>query len=148
MPVSSSASITIRPEMMCKPPANLRVAETSAFREDVLSTFRRASSSFTCAVNAMAASCHPGQLSGTAPGQLVGPGSDVPEVPLDDVGVRAGQPERVVPRGSVTPADLTQQEARTQVRGARGQRGDVLDRSGIGDDRVDGQLGCQRAQDL
>src|SRR3954451_10045366 len=112
MPVSSSASMTIRPEMMCKPPANLRVAETSAFREDVLSTFRRASSSFTCAVNAMAASCHPGQLSGTASvdlARVVGPGSDVAEKALDDVRVGAGQTQRVVPRCSVTPAHLTQQ---------------------------------------
>ena len=54
MPVSSSASMTIRPEMMCSPPANRSVAETSALRQDVLSTWRRASSSFTCAVSAMA----------------------------------------------------------------------------------------------
>src|SRR3954452_16126634 len=121
MPVSSSASMTIRPEMMCKPPANLRVAETSAFREDVLSTFRRASSSFTCAVNAMAASCHPGQLSGTASGELPGPsglGADVPEEALDDVRVRAGQAQRVVPGRPVSTAHLTQQEACTQVGGA------------------------------
>src|SRR6478609_1310578 len=56
--VSSSASMTIRPEMRCRPPEKRSVAATSALRQDVLSTRSRASSSFTCAVSAMAPSCH------------------------------------------------------------------------------------------
>ena len=124
MPVSSSASMTIRPEMMCSPPANLRVAETSAFREDVLSTFRRASSSFTCAVNAMGCIL---PLRDTCPGPVRSP---------TRVGSRACRRRRESRRtrpsrppasrsgscrgGAVAAADLAQQErARPGPRAAR-----------------------------
>src|SRR5450759_332641 len=115
MPVSSSASTTIRPEMMWRPPANRSVAETSALRHDVLSTLSRASSSFTCAVNAMASSCHHLPLAGAGP--------DIPEGPFDHVTQRRGQAQRVVTRGSVTHADLSEQQSRTELVGAGDELG-------------------------
>src|SRR6476646_5690688 len=51
---STSASITIRPEMMCNPPAKRSMAETSALRTDDFLMSRRESSSLTDAVSAMA----------------------------------------------------------------------------------------------
>src|SRR5690625_2037911 len=56
MPLSISASTTIRwsitcCETICSPPANRKVADNSARRQHGRSTCRRASSSFTCAVN-------------------------------------------------------------------------------------------------
>ena len=51
--VSSSTSITIFPDAICNPPANLRRAETSAFRQHGLVTLSRLNSSFTDAVIAM-----------------------------------------------------------------------------------------------
>src|SRR5699024_10674863 len=52
--VSTSASITMRPPMMCSPPANRSIVETSAFLQQVLVTGSLLSSSFTRAVIAMA----------------------------------------------------------------------------------------------
>ena len=52
-PVSSSASTTIRPLLMCRPPANRSIEETSALRQQVLVTLVLASSALTCAVIAM-----------------------------------------------------------------------------------------------
>ena len=46
-PVSSSASITIRPLTMCRPPAKRKVAATSDFRQQDLVTLMVASSAFT-----------------------------------------------------------------------------------------------------
>ncbi len=54
LPVSSSASTTIRPLTMCSPPANRNVADTSALRQHGFVTGSRLSSSFTRAVKAMA----------------------------------------------------------------------------------------------
>src|SRR5690606_4786379 len=51
--VSTSASITIRPPMMCRPPANRSIVETSAFLQQVLVTGSRLSSSVPRAVLAM-----------------------------------------------------------------------------------------------
>src|SRR5512144_224136 len=53
LPVSSSASTTIRPPTMCRPPANRSVADTSALRQHGFVTWSRLSSSFTRAVSAM-----------------------------------------------------------------------------------------------
>jgi hypothetical protein len=53
-PVSSSASITIRPLTMCSPPANLSVAATSDLRSQGFVTLIVASSDFTWAVIAIA----------------------------------------------------------------------------------------------
>src|SRR5665647_3738368 len=119
MPVSSSASTTIRPEMMWRPPANRSVAETSALRHDVLSTLSRASSSFTCAVNAMPSSCHHLPVAGAGP--------DIPEGPLDHITQRRGQPQRVVTRGSVPRTDLSEQQSSTERIGPRDERPDVPD---------------------
>ncbi len=66
-PVSSSASITIRPLTMCKPPANLRIAETSALRQQARVTGSRLISSFTAAVIAMGRSFHVSGKSGRMP---------------------------------------------------------------------------------
>ena len=52
--MSSSASTTMRPPMMCSPPANLSVAATSDLRQHGLVTTCLLSSSFTFAVIAMA----------------------------------------------------------------------------------------------
>jgi hypothetical protein len=52
-PVSSSASMTIRPLTMCRPPANLSVAATSDLRSQGLVTLMVASSDFTWAVMAI-----------------------------------------------------------------------------------------------
>src|SRR3954454_1626431 len=52
-PVSSSASTTMRPLTMCRPPANRSMLETSDLRQQVLLTVVLASSAFTCAVIAM-----------------------------------------------------------------------------------------------
>ncbi|MCY1247009.1 hypothetical protein D9M72_602980 [compost metagenome] len=53
---STSASITMRPEMMCSPPANRSIAETSALRTEDFLMSRRDSSSLTDDVSAMAPS--------------------------------------------------------------------------------------------
>ncbi len=45
--------MTIRPEMMCRPPANRSIDDTSALRQHGLVTLNRLSSSLTCAVSAM-----------------------------------------------------------------------------------------------
>jgi hypothetical protein len=52
-PVSSSASTTIRPLMMCSPPAKRSNEDTSALRQQGFVTLRRLSSSLTDAVIAM-----------------------------------------------------------------------------------------------
>src|SRR5215210_5890840 len=52
-PVSSSASTTIRPLTMCRPPAKRSMDATSALRQQVLVIWVEASSAFTCAVIAM-----------------------------------------------------------------------------------------------
>src|SRR6478672_3192883 len=52
-PESRSASITIWPLTMCRPPANRSIEETSALRQHVLVTLVLTSSAFTCAVIAM-----------------------------------------------------------------------------------------------
>src|SRR6476620_4837359 len=51
---STSASITIRPEMMCNPPAKRSMADTSALRTDDVLMYSPESSSLTDAVSAMA----------------------------------------------------------------------------------------------
>ena len=53
-PVSSSASTTILPLTMWRPPANRSIEATSALRQQVLVIWVLASSAFTCAVIAMA----------------------------------------------------------------------------------------------
>ena len=57
-PVSSSASTTIRPLTMCRPPANRSMEATSALRQQVFVIWVLASSAFTCAVIAMPESLH------------------------------------------------------------------------------------------
>ena len=52
-PVSNSASTTIRPLTMCRPPAKRSIEATSALRQQVFVTWVLDSSAFTCAVIAM-----------------------------------------------------------------------------------------------
>src|SRR3954451_20039017 len=88
-PVSSSASTTILPLTMCRPPANRSIEATSALRQQVLVMWMLASSDFTCAVIAMGRSSHARQ-------QLYF--DRVSGVVADDPGVRRGQLDRVVTR--------------------------------------------------
>src|ERR1035441_3721209 len=88
-PVSSSASITTRPSVRCRPPANLSSVETSAFRQHGLTTGTRLSSSFTTPVIAIRVIPYC-----TCPG---GPPPRTPPSPPG--GARPPSPPRPRPRG-------------------------------------------------
>src|SRR6476661_365689 len=89
---STSASITIRPEMMCSPPAKRSMADTSALRTEDFLMSSRDSSSLTDAVSAMA------------------PFLPVPE----NVVVRRCQTQRVVDRPAAGGPHFTQHHLGTE----------------------------------
>src|SRR4051812_20446934 len=90
-PVSSSASTTILPLTMCRPPANRSIEATSALRQQVLVVWMLASSDLTCPVIAMGRSSHERQQ--PSAGGLSRVGADYP-------GVRHGQLHGVVTGGA------------------------------------------------
>src|SRR4051794_15117701 len=121
---STSASITIRPEMMCSPPAKRSMAETSALRTEDFLISRRESSSLTDAVSAMA------------------PFLTVPE----NIVIRRRQPQRIVDRTATRRPHFTQDHLGTEHSCLVLEVGQVLDRSRIGQDDVNRELGRVLAQ--
>src|SRR3954452_22418504 len=115
---STSASITIRPEMMCSPPAKRSMAETSALRTEDFLISRRESSSLTDAVSAMA------------------PFLTVPE----NIVVRRRQPQRIVDRTATRRPHFTQDHLGTEHSGLLFEAGHVVDRRRISQDDVDREL--------
>ncbi len=75
-PVSSSASITMRPAARCRPPANRSSVDTSAFRQHGLRMVTRLSSSLTSPVIAIAYS--PSKICANAPASRRGSWRGVP----------------------------------------------------------------------
>src|ERR1035437_5851170 len=110
-PVSSSASITTRPSVRCRPPANLSSVETSAFRQHGLTTGTRLSSSFTTPVIAIRVIPLTVLTWGRTPGtpRLPAGGPAPPPPPpgppqggaVKNLRVRLGQQPGVVTRGAV-----------------------------------------------
>src|SRR6478735_10575563 len=132
-PVSNSASTTMRPLTMCRPPANLNIDATSALRQQVLVTGVLDSSAFTCAVIAMARSCHASQRPSARPWT---------SGPRHDPGVRRGQADRVVVRAAVVQGDVV------EVQGGAGGRDrgpqvldPVADAVAVGEHGVDPEVG-------
>src|SRR5829696_9008585 len=119
-PVSSSASTTILPATMWRPPANRSVVATSAFRQQVLVIWVLASSAFTCAVIAM-----PRILPRTS---ITLAGSRPPRSTRRDQGVvRRRELVGVVPGGSVVGGDVGHDQPRP------GRLDDVLKDRPVGD---------------
>src|SRR6478736_761185 len=122
-PVSSSASTTIRPLTMWRPPANRSIEATSALRQQVFETWVLDSSAFTCAVIAM------GPI---LPRQSTTLGGS----PTHDHGVRRRQSRRVVSRSAVVARDVREM----QLRAVRRDRGVEL-LEGVTDGLAVGQHG-------
>src|SRR6478735_7230719 len=119
-PVSSSASTTILPATMWRPPANRSMVATSAFRQQVLVIWVLASSAFTCAVIAMS------RILPRASITLAG--SRPPRSTCHDQGVVGrGELRRVVPGRPVIGGDVGDHQPRT------GGLDHVLEDSAVGD---------------
>src|SRR6476661_1101645 len=115
---STSASITIRPEMMCNPPAKRSMADTSALRTEDFLISSWESSCFTDAVSAMAAFL------------------PVPE----NVVVRRCQTQRVVDRPAARRPYFTQDQLCSEHPGGPFEVRQVGHRGRVGQDDVDGEL--------
>ena len=128
-PVSSSASTTMRPPMMCSPPANLSVAATSALRQQGLVTTCLLSSSFTFAVIAMAVILPRVTRAG------LGVATNVPQ--------RGREAQRVVLAGPVAATHRSDEQASPRAgRTARARAGSSSTTRGVGEHRVEAQVRC------
>src|SRR6478736_2405468 len=102
-PVSNSASTTIFPLTMCRPPAKRSIVATSALRQHVFVIWVLESSAFTCAVIAMR--------------QILSRSSTTLDVVISgahDARVRRGELHRVVSRGAVPAGDVGEDELRAE----------------------------------
>src|SRR6476660_848229 len=138
--VSSSASTTMRPPTMCSPPANRRVAETSALRQHGLVTGRRLSSSLTFAVIAMRAILPSALPSCCLDGR--------PPRSFEDVAVCRGETEGVVLARVVVGGDTGHDQLGAEAAGDPAQQALVGDDARVGQDVVEVQVGRVGGEDL
>src|SRR5690349_140176 len=151
-PVSSSASTTIRPLTMCRPPAKRSIEETSDLRQQAFVTCVLASSAFTCAVIAICPilprvrpSPSPlyreGDVSDTVATDPVrrGPRSPyvLPSRLREETGIGTGQLGRIMPRSAVPDGEVGDHEVGPEGPGALGELVAVDHRGPVGEHHVD-----------